>query len=1011
MDTERWRKVESIFSRALDAGESDRQRVLHEFCADDDTLRREVETLLAQHDAAGDYLETPAFSAAAQRSPVTANALIGHYRVIRKIGSGGMGTVYEAEDIKLRRRVALKFLPDEFAEDAQWMQRFRIEARAASALNHPNICTIYEVDEVGGRQFLAMEMLEGQTLGDMVDGKPLPVKTVIDLGVQIASAIDAAHAKGIVHRDIKPANIFVTTQRQVKILDFGVAKLTALPRDEAGTSIAHRTQTGMVVGSIGYMAPEQLRGQAVDQRADIFAFGCVLYEMIAGSRAFERPSLMDTAAAILNDEPPAISDTSPDGLRGLDRVVYRCLEKNPGQRFQSAADLAFALQTCGNQTYPHPTQSAVAVTRTARWKLIVPVAVATVLVLTAGAYYLRHRSPKLTDQDTIVLADFTNSTGDPVFDGTLRQGMTVQLEQSPFLSLISEQRIQKTLALMGQPTDVHLTPALGREICQRTGSAAVLDGSIASLGTQYVLGLRAVDCASGRLLDAEQVQAARKEDVLDALSRIASRFRTRIGESLATVQQHNTPLAEATTPSLEALKLYSAAVKIHFTTDSAAAQPLYKRAIELDPNFALAYAQLSQTYGELGESDLSAQYMAKAYALRRRVSDAEKYYITVGYDIRTTGNLEDAQQQCEAWAQEYPREPKALGLPAGMIEPVFAQYEKSIEDGKKAVELDPDLSFSYYNLAGSYIFFGRFDDAERVLKLADARKLQISGASTYYQIAFLKGDEAGMKRAVALAESKPKVDSEFVIHEAFASAYSGHLRQARELSQRAVGIAQQSGQRETAAGFEAGAAVREAFFANAVAARHEAAAALTDSKDREAEYGAAFALAISGDSSQAQALADDLEKRFPEDTCVKFEYVPELRALLALNRNDPSSAVDLLQVTVPFELGIPRSDFHAFFGKLYPVYVRGQAYLALHQGSQAAAEFRKILDRPFIVAGDPVGAVARLQLARAYAMAGDRTKARAAYTDFLALWWDGDQDIPILQQARKEFAALPAGSK
>jgi serine/threonine protein kinase/tetratricopeptide (TPR) repeat protein len=972
--------------------------LLDESCAGDEPLRREVESLLAQHDAAGDFIETPAVAGPpANQVVAAAKVQISHYRILRKIGSGGMGTVYEAEDIRLRRRVALKFLPDEFAADSQWVQRFHAEARAASALNHPNICTIYEVDEVDGCLLLAMEMLEGQTLHRMIDGKPLAVKTILDLGAQIAAALNAAHSKGIVHRDVKPANIFVTVQRQAKILDFGIAKVTAPAQSPEDPTLSYRTQTGMVVGSAGYMSPEQIRGEPVDHRSDIFAFGCVLYEMLTGNRAFERSGLVETMYAILHDEPAPISQTAATTPLGIGRVINRCLEKNPGRRFQSAADLAFALQSPEVPLAVHDSASG-----TRKWKAVL-FAAAMLLLVSVGTYYLG-RSPKLTDTDTIVLADFANSTGDPVFDGTLRQGLTVQLEQSPFLSLISDERIQKTLTLMNEPPDARLTPALAGEICERTGSAAVLAGSVASLGTQYVVGLRAVQCGSGKLLDAEQAQATRKEDVLNALGQIASRFRTRVGESLATVREHNTPLAEATTSSLEALKTYSAAAKIHLTTDSAAAQPLYKRAIELDPNFALAYADMGETYGELGESDLSAEYLTKAYALRNRVSDAEKFYLTVTFDIRTTGDLEDAQQQCEAWAQAYPREARALGLPAAFMEPVFAKYQRSIDDGRRSVELDPDLSFSYYNLAGSYVLLGRFDDAESVLRLAAERKLDRSDSSEQYEIDFLKGDEAGMKREVALAESRPKLDSGFPVHEAFAVAYSGHLQQARELSQRGLDIAQQSGQRERAAGFEAAAAVREALFGNDDAAKRSAEAALADSKDREVEYGAAFALALAREFAWTQSLADDLEKRFPKDTCVKFEYVPELRALLALNRSDPAKAIELLQAAAPYELGIPRSTFHAYFGTLYPIYVRGQAYLALHQGVQAAQEFQKILDRPFIVASDPVGALARLQLARAYAMLGDTVKAKAAYQNFLTLWKDADPGIPILQKARKELA-------
>ena len=535
----------------------------------------------------------------------------------------------------------------------------------------------------------------------------------------------------------------------------------------------------------------------------------------------------------------------------------------------------------------------------------------------------------------------------------------------------------------------------------------MLDGSIASLGTQFVLGLRAVDCRTGEAIDAEQVQAARKEDVLNALSEVASRFRRRLGESLATVKEHDTPLVEAATPSLEALKAYSAARKLHLSSNSAGPQPLYKRAIEIDPNFAMAYAMLGHTYGEMGESDLSAEYLGKAYALRDHASDAEKFFVAVSYDLRTTGNLEDARQTSEAWSEAYPREAMAPGLLGSFVYPVFGKFEKAIEESQKSIDLNPDISFSYFNLASSYMYLERLEDAERALRRASDRKLDISDSSTiFYQIAFQKADEAEMERVVGLAQAKSDPDSGLFNNEAFAMAYFGHLQRARAMSQRAVEVAQQSGQRERAAGFEAGAALREAFFQNAPEARRRAAAALELSKDREVEYGAAFALTLTGDSKRAQTLTDDLEKRFPEDTCVKFEYVPELRALLALNRNDPAKAIELLQVAAPYELGTPRSSFHAIYGVLYPIYVRGEAYLALHQGTQAAAEFQKILDHRGIVISDPVGALARLQIARAYAMSGDQAKGKTAYQGFLKLWKDADPDIPVLQQAKAEYLRL-----
>jgi eukaryotic-like serine/threonine-protein kinase len=621
-----------------------------------------------------------------------------------------------------------------------------------------------------------------------------------------------------------------------------------------------------------------------------------------------------------------------------------------------------------------------------------------------GWLYNARRTHALTERDTIVLADFTNTTGDAVFDGTLRQGLEVQLEQSPFLSLVSEAQIQQTLRLMNLPPDAKLTPEVARDLCQRVGSAAVLDGSIASLGSQYVLGLRAKNCRTGGVLDEEQVQAARKEDVLSALSQIASKFRTRVGESLTTVEKHDTPLAEATTPSLEALKAYSLGWKVFSSTGPAAALPLFKRAIEIDPKFAMAHAFLGDMYGALGESALSAEGTSKAYQLRDRASDAEKFFITASYDLRVTGNLEKAQQTYELWAQTYPRDMRPHGF-LSTIYIVTGKYEKAVEESKKAIELDPDFAIAYGNLAFSYQNLDRLGESENVLQRAFERKLEVPDfLVARYDIAFLRSDKAGMEQEVALGQGKSGAEDLISDKEALVLAYSGHLQQARRMSRRAADLAQQSARQESAALYETGAALREAFFGNAPAARRSARAALELSKDREVEYGAAFALALSGDSSRSQTLADDLEKRFGEDTSVRFSYMPALRALLALNHSQSSNAIELLQAAVRYELGTPRSSLHGFFGALYPVYVRGEAYLAAHQGAEAAAEFQKILDHRGIVISDPIGALAHLQLARAFALLGDKARAKTAYQDFLTLWKDADPDIPILQQAKAEFA-------
>ena len=644
-----------------------------------------------------------------------------------------------------------------------------------------------------------------------------------------------------------------------------------------------------------------------------------------------------------------------------------------------------------------------------RWRVILPATLAVLALSSAGYFYLR-RAPKLTDKDTIVLADFSNSTGDPVFDSTLREGLAVQLEQSPFLSLISDDRIQQVLKLMAKPADTRLTPEVSREICERTASAAVLDGSIASLGSQYVLTLRAKDCRSGDVLDEEQVQAGRKEDVLNALSQIASGFRTRVGESLSTVKSHDIPLAEATTPSLEALRAYSVGWQVSFSSGSAASVPFFQRAIEIDPNFASAYAGLGRMYGDIGETVLSAQNLRKAYELRSRAGDQEKFFISVNYDLQATGNLEKARQTCDLWAKAYPRAWLPHALLSGAIYTSLGKYEQSIEHGKIATGIDPDFSIGYANLALSYMALERLDEAETTLQRAFDRKLETPDLFVLrYAIAFVKDDKGAMERVAAETREKTGVDDWMANSAGFVLAYSGHLEEARKMSRRAADLARKAERRDTEALYEVDEAVREALFGNASTARQKAESALELSKSRDVEYGAAFALALSGDSSRSQALTEDLARRFPEDTRVQFTYVPTLRGLLTLNHSQPANAVALLQTTIPYELGMPSeggSEYLLGAGNLYPAYVRGLAYLAAHQGTEAAAEFQKILNHRGIVVSDPIGALARLRLGRAYALSGDKAKAKSAYQDFLSLWKNADPEIPILKLANAEYTKL-----